>query len=159
MSRQKAKVEHAKTIQYLVFALGDERYAIEIDRVQEIRAFTPITPIPTAPPYVRGVMNLRGTVAPVVGLREKFALTSVPYDKFSVIVVLLVEGKAIGLVVDAVTDVLNVPEGSVEPLPELGGRVDTSFIVGIIREEEKYALVLDSKAIVGEAPALEEVAA
>lgn len=140
----------AATTQYLTFTLDAEEYAIDIARVQEIRAFTPITTIPTVPAYVKGVINLRGTVSPVVGLREKFGMASRAYDKFSVILVLVVGAKSVGVIVDSVADVMTVPTTAVEAVPELGPRLDTSFIVGMVRVGEKFAIVLDVDRIVGE---------
>src|ERR1700735_3341871 len=91
--------------QYLSFALGEEQYGIEILRVQEIKGYSGITPIPNTPPHIRGVMNLRGTVIPVVDLRAKFNLNTQAYDKLTVIIVVTVGARIIGLVVDAVSDV------------------------------------------------------
>jgi purine-binding chemotaxis protein CheW len=138
--------------QHLTFNLDDEEYAVPIELVQEIRAFTPITPIPNAPPYVKGVINLRGAVSPVLGLREKFGLPDRAYDRFSVIVVVVVGGKSTGLIVDRVADVVGIQPADIAPVPDLGGRVDTSFISGMAKFDRKFAIVLDVSRIVGEAP-------
>jgi purine-binding chemotaxis protein CheW len=94
--------------QYLTFLLEDQEYGLEIFKIREIRGYAPITPIPNVPPHVRGVMNLRGTVLPVVDLRMKFRLPPVEYNKFTVIVIANVADKTVGLLVDAVSDVLTV---------------------------------------------------
>lgn len=134
--------------QYLTFMLGEEEYAVDVLRVQEIKGYSAVTPIPTAPHFIRGVMNLRGTVVPVVGLRETFGMPPVPYDKFSVIVLLTVGPRVIGLLVDAVADVVDLETAQIEMPPELGGRVDTSYITGIARAGEKFIIVLSIEKIV-----------
>ena len=92
--------------QFLTFLLEDQEYGLEIFKIREIRGYAPITPIPNVPPHVRGVMNLRGTVLPVVDLRMKFRLPAVEYSKYTVIVIATVGEKTVGLLVDAVSDVL-----------------------------------------------------
>jgi purine-binding chemotaxis protein CheW len=134
--------------QFLTFLLGDEEYAVDVLRVQEIKGYSAVTPIPTAPHFIRGVMNLRGTVVPVVGLRETFGMPPVPYDKFSVIVVLTVGSRVIGLLVDAVADVVDLETAQIEMPPELGDRVDTSYITGIARAGEKFIIVLSIEKLV-----------
>src|SRR5271154_1024816 len=96
--------------QYLTFTLGAEEYGIEILKVQEIKGYSAITHIPNAPPHVKGVMNLRGTVVPVVDLRARFGMEAVEYSKFTVIIVVMVGEKIAGVVVDAVSDVLNISQ-------------------------------------------------
>src|SRR5512142_2514663 len=104
--------------QYLTFSLGAEEYGLEILRVQEIKGYSAITPIPNTPHHVKGVMNLRGTVVPVVDLRTKFSLASVEYNKFTVIIIVTVAAKTIGLIVDAVSDVLEIPASGIRPAPD-----------------------------------------
>jgi purine-binding chemotaxis protein CheW len=128
--------------QYLTFNLGDEEYGIEILRVQEIKGYTPITPIPNAPAFIKGVMNLRGTVVPVMGLRETFGMPSIEYGKFSVIIVTAVGDKVIGILVDAVTDVIDLAVTDIDMAPELGARVDTSMVRGMGRTGDKFIILL-----------------
>ena len=116
------------TSQYLTFALGQEEYGIDILRVQEIKGLSAVTPIPNSPAYVKGVMNLRGTVVPIFDLRLKFGMESQAYDRFTVIVVVNVGERIVGLVVDAVSDVLDIENGSIEPAPDLGASIDTSVL-------------------------------
>jgi purine-binding chemotaxis protein CheW len=132
----------ANMTQYLTFNLGDEEYGIEILRVQEIKGYTPITPIPNAPAFIKGVMNLRGTVVPVMGLRETFGMPSVEYGKFSVIIITAVGDKVIGLVVDAVSDVIDLAVTDIDMAPELGVRVDTSMLRGMGRVGDKFIILL-----------------
>ena len=135
--------------QYLTFALGGEEYGIDILRVQEIKGYTAVTPIPNAPAYVKGVMNLRGTVVPVFDLRLRFGMESHPFDRFTVIVVVNLAARVAGLVVDGVSDVLDFPAGSIEPAPDLGASVDMSLIQGIARYQDRLITLLDIDPIVG----------
>jgi purine-binding chemotaxis protein CheW len=136
--------------QYLTFTLGEEDYGLEILTVQEIKGWSGITPIPNTPPHVKGVMNLRGTVIPVVDLRVKFGMAVREYDKFTVIIVVTVRDKIVGLVVDAVSDVLDIPAAEVRPAPELGARTDTRFIRGMATLSEKLVVLLDIKELLGD---------
>jgi purine-binding chemotaxis protein CheW len=129
--------------QYLTFTLGAEEYGLDILRVQEIRGFSAITPIPNMPPHIRGVMNLRGTVIPVLDLRAKFGLEAVEYTKFSVIIIATVGDRITGMVVDAVSDVLNISAADVRPCPDFGARVDTRFVSGMVNTGEHLAVLLD----------------
>lgn len=131
--------------QYLTLRLGDEEYAIDILGVQEIKGYSAITPIPHAPPHIKGVINLRGTVVPVVGLRERFGLPTIEYDKFTVIVVAKVGAKIVGIVVDAVTDVLTISRSELDAPPEFGSGVDTSFMIGVAKTAERLVIVLDAE--------------
>jgi purine-binding chemotaxis protein CheW len=146
-----SQVSHTTDIQqYLSFALGEEQYAIEILRVQEIKGYSGITPIPNTPAHIRGVMNLRGTVIPVVDLRAKFNLETHSYDKFTVIIVVTVGSRIIGLVVDAVSDVLDVSRAQIRPAPELGHREDTRFISGMVHVGERLVVLLDIATLLAE---------
>lgn len=136
--------------QYLTFSLGDEEYGIDILKVQEIKGYSAITYIPNTPPHIKGVMNLRGTVIPVVDLRVKFSMPAVEYNKFTVIIVVTVGEKILGLVVDAVSDVLNIARGDVRPAPDFGARVDTKFISGVASLNDRLAVLLDIQKLLSE---------
>jgi purine-binding chemotaxis protein CheW len=136
--------------QYLSFALGEEQYGIEILKVQEIKGYSGVTPIPNTPPHIRGVMNLRGTVVPVVDLRTKFSRETRPYDKFTVIIVVTVGAKIVGLVVDAVSDVLDIATQDIRPTPELGRREDMRFLQGMATVGEKLVVLLDIDTLLEE---------
>lgn len=140
--------------QFLTFTLGEEEYGIDILKVQEIRGYSAITHIPNAPAHVRGIMNLRGTVVPVVDLRAKFGMPAAESSKFTVIIVVMVGEKIAGLVVDAVSDVLNISQADVRPAPDLGARCDTRFISGVVSVADKLAVLLDIERLLTE----EEVA-
>jgi purine-binding chemotaxis protein CheW len=136
--------------QFLTFRLEAEEYAIDILKVQEIKGYSAITPIPNAPHYIKGVINLRGTVVPVVGLRERFGMPSVPYDRFTVIILVTVGTKVVGMVVDAVSDVLVLRDEDIEAPPDFGGSVDTSFMRGLAKVGERLVLALDIERAVGD---------
>lgn len=129
--------------QYLSFPLGSERFAIEILRVQEIRALTAITPIPNAPPHIRGVINLRGTIVPVLDLRLRFGLSTSADPRFAIILVISSHDRIVGLIADAVPKVLTAALDEVAPPPAFGQHVDTSFISGVLTRSNELIILLD----------------
>lgn len=129
--------------QFLTFVLGDEHYGVEILQVQEIRGFTPVTPLPNSPAYVRGVINLRGTIVPVVDLRLKLGLPERAYDRFTVVVVTTVGTKIVGLIVDAVSDVMTFEDKSIQPAPTLGDGQQAPLAQGIARLDDRLVVLLD----------------
>ena len=139
----KQTAEAVSAGQYLTFALGSEEYGIELLKVQEIKGYSAVTPIPSTPPHIKGVMNLRGAVIPVVDLRVRFGMETIEYTQFNVIIVINVGAKVMGLLVDAVSDVLNVGAGEVRPAPDFGTRADTRFISGMASAGDKIAVLLD----------------
>jgi purine-binding chemotaxis protein CheW len=137
-----ATVSAQQSQQFLTFILDEREYALELFKIQEICGYSPITPIPSLPPHVRGVMNLRGTVLPVIDLRMKFRLSAVEYTKFTVIVIARIEDKTVGLLVDAVSDVLHVNHDDLRPAPDFGSAVDTEFINGVFQTHDRLAVAL-----------------
>ena len=137
--------------QYLTFMLGKEEYAAEILKVQEIKGHTPITSIPNAPPFIRGVINLRGTVIPVIDLRLRFGVGSGEYDRLSVIGVAKVGDRVTGLVVDAVSDVLDVTADQIEPPPDLGVAVDLSCLTGVAKAGDRLVILLNIERVLADA--------
>lgn len=135
--------------QFLTFALNDQDFGIDILRVQEIKNFTRVTPIPNMPECIKGVMNLRGTVVPVIDLRQRFNMPTAEYNQFTVIIVVNVGEKIVGLVVDAVSDVLNVGEDSIEGPPDLGA-IDTSFIKGLAKSGDRLVSLLDIEVLLND---------
>lgn len=135
------------TDQYLTFMLGDEEFGVDILRVQEIKGWEKATAIPNTPEYIRGVMNLRGTVIPIVDLRRRFDLESADYTATTVVIVLRVEGdhsdRTMGFVVDAVSEVYNVAAENLQPPPDFGTRVNTKFIRGLAVVDQKMVILLD----------------
>jgi purine-binding chemotaxis protein CheW len=134
---------NAEGHQFLTFRLQDEEYGIEILRVQEIKGFSRVTPIPNTPRFVRGVLNLRGEVVPILDLRTRFNMPETDYNSFTVIIVVNVGQKVVGLVVDAVSDVLNVGPREIEPVPDLGAGIDVSFLTGMAKAGERLVTLLN----------------
>lgn len=117
--------------EFLSFRLGDEEYGIDILRVREIRSYEPPTRIANAPSFIKGVINLRGVIVPIVDLRLKFACEVVEYTDFTVVIVLNVHGRMLGAVVDSVSDVLALGADSIKAPPEMTTSVDADYIIGI----------------------------
>ncbi len=136
--------------QFLTFLLEDQEYGLEIFKIREIRGYAPVTPIPNVPPHVRGVMNLRGTVLPVIDLRMKFRLPAVDYSKFTVIVIATVGEKTVGLLVDAVSDVLMVAQDAMREAPDFGAAVDTRFINGVFESRDHLIVALSLEELLSE---------
>ena len=150
MQAQLASPVQQQPFQFLTFLLDEQEYGLELFRIQEICGYAPITPIPNVPEHVRGVMNLRGTVLPVVDLRMKFRLPVVEYTKFTVIVIAMVEEKTVGLLVDAVSDVLQVTQESMRSAPDFGSTVDTKFINGVFQTKDHLAVALNLEKLLAE---------
>lgn len=136
--------------QYLTFTLGEEHYGAEILRVQEIKGYTAVTRIPNTPDYIKGVLNLRGTIVPIIDLRTKFGMEKIDYSRFTVIVVVVVRDRIVGIIVDAVSDVLSIPKKEIQPPPKFGTSVDVSFISGIGKCGEKLVALLDIDRVLSE---------
>ena len=131
------------TTQFLTFTLQSEEYALDILKVQEIKGLTKITPIPNAPGHIRGVMNLRGTVVPVIDLRVRFGTMDSEAQHLAVIIVVNVAKRIVGLMVDTVSDVLRFDHSEIESAPDLGRAVDTTFIAGMAKSADKLVMILD----------------
>ncbi len=149
LSRNTGGVFDDDVHQYLTFMLGQEQYGIEILKVQEIKGYTPPTPIPNAPAFVRGVMNLRGTVVPVADLRARLGMPATENDQFTVVIVVTVGSKVFGLVVDAVSDVLDIPGNDIEPRPDLGSGADITYLKGMAKTAERLIALLDIEELLG----------
>jgi purine-binding chemotaxis protein CheW len=148
-----AEVTTVGSNQMLTFTLGDETYGVDILRVQEIRGWTPVTRIPQTPPHVLGVLNLRGSIVPIVDLRMRFMLPHVEYTPLTVIIVLSVESPAgrrdFGVVVDGVSDVIDVSSAEIKPPPDLGNQVSTEFIEGLASVSDRMVMLLDIDRLIG----------
>lgn len=129
--------------QYLTFQLGEELYGVDILCVQEIKGYTTVTKIPNTPSHIKGVLNLRGTIVPIVELRTKFSMPTIDYTMFTVIVVVVVRDRIMGLVVDSVSDVLNIDQKDIQPPPQFGAKVDVSVLTGIGKSGEKLVALLN----------------
>lgn len=129
--------------EYLTFTLGAEEYAIDILKVQEIRGYEQPTLIANAPPFIKGVINLRGIIVPIVDLRIKFNLGKIDYTPFTVVIILNVAGRVIGAVVDSVSDVISLTPSQVRPAPDFSGSFDTKYIIGLSTVEGRMMIVTD----------------
>ena len=134
--------------QYLTFMLADEEYGVDILRVQEIKGWDGVTPMPNMPDYILGVINLRGTVVPIVDLRKLFQQESIPFDKTTVVIVVRVSNgedgeRTMGIVVDAVSEVHNIAKADLKPAPDFGGTCSTESIKGLATENDKMLIMLD----------------
>lgn len=129
--------------QFLTFILGEEHYGVDILRVQEIKGYTNVTRIPNTPEYIKGVLNLRGTIVPIIDLRCKFGMPKIEYTRFTVIVVLVIKDRVTGFIVDAVSDVLNIAKKDIQPTPQFGANVKVDFINGIGKSGDKLVSLLD----------------
>ena len=144
--------------QFLTFQLGEELYGVDILRVQEIKGYTTVTKIPNTPDYIKGVLNLRGTIVPIVELRTTFGMPTIDYTMFTVIVVVVVRDRIMGLVVDSVSDVLNISKKDIQPPPEFGTKVDVSVLNGIGKSGDKLVALLNIDRLLTEGEMQEAVA-
>ena len=149
------QVRHAPAgREYLTFRLGSEEYGIDILKVQEIRSYEPPTKIANAPSYLKGVVNLRGVIVPIVDLRIKFNCVNdsggADINSFTVVIVLNVRGRVVGAVVDSVSDVMQLAEQAIQPAPEMSASVvDTTYITGIANINERLLILMDIEALMG----------
>jgi purine-binding chemotaxis protein CheW len=141
--------------EFLTFRLGAEEYGIDILRVQEIRSYEQPTRIANSPEFIKGVVNLRGVIVPIVDLRLKFACPSADYNSFTVVIVLNVKGRVVGAVVDSVSDVLELTSQAIKPAPEMAAAIDTSFITGIgsikTDNHDRMLILMDIEALMASA--------
>lgn len=129
--------------EFLTFCLGNEEYGIEILKVQEIRGWEQPTTIANSPDFIKGVINLRGTIVPIVDMRIKFGLGNADYNALTVVIILNVAKRVVGIVVDAVSDVITLSGEQIRPAPQFGGAMDTQHIVGLGTIEERMLILLD----------------
>jgi purine-binding chemotaxis protein CheW len=137
----------ARNGEYLTFRLGAEEYGIDILRVQEIRSYEPPTRIANVPAFIKGVVNLRGVIVPIVDLRLKLACASAEYNHFTVVIVLNVRGRVVGAVVDSVSDVLQLSGDAIREAPAMNSTVETSYITGIGSVADRMLILMDIEAL------------
>jgi purine-binding chemotaxis protein CheW len=145
--------------EYLTFRLGAEEYGIDILRVQEIRSYEQPTRIANSPAFIKGVVNLRGVIVPIIDLRLKLGCDSAEYNTFTVVVVLNVRGRVVGAVVDSVSDVLELGRDHIKPAPEMNSSIDASYITGIgtiksghgENEAERMLILMDIEGLMSSA--------
>ncbi|MFZ6844899.1 chemotaxis protein CheW [Undibacterium sp. RuTC16W] len=129
--------------EFLAFTLGSEEYGIDILKVQEIRGYEAVTRIANAPVFLKGVINLRGIIVPVVDMRIKFNLGEPTYDQFTVVIILNIGGRIVGMVVDSVSDVTTLLPEQVRPAPEMGTTFSSDFLIGLGTLDERMLILVD----------------
>ncbi len=129
--------------QYVTFVIAGESYGVPVLKVQEIIGMTQIVPVPNSEEFLKGVINLRGSVVPVVDMRKRFRLEERDYDMFTVIIIVEVKGLLVGMIVDAVSDVADIPASAIQGTPHLSSKIDREFISGIGNINDKLAIILD----------------
>lgn len=132
-----------KPLEFLSFSLGAEEYGIDIQNVQELRSYEPVTHIANAPDYVKGVVNLRGIIVPIIDMRIKFSLPEPTYDTSTVVIILNVAGSVMGIVVDSVFDVTLLSSDQIKPAPRLGGKIDLDYLIGMGTIDGRMLLLVD----------------
>ncbi|NDW21741.1 chemotaxis protein CheW [Alteromonas hispanica] len=134
--------------EFLSFVLGDEQYALDIMSVKEIRGYEPVTKIANAPSFIKGVLNLRGDIVPIVDLRIKFDVGEAKYDEFTIVIMLNVFDRIVGIVVDAVSDVITLSEDDIKPPPEFGVAFDTKFLHGLAEVNEAMVIIVNIESLI-----------
>lgn len=137
--------------QYLTLRLGDESYAIDIMRVQEIRSYEEPTKMANSPSFIKGVVNLRGVIVPIVDLRMKLNISKVEYNEFTVVIILNVRGRVVGAVVDAVSDVVTLDAKMIKPAPQFESAIDARFILGLANVGDRMLIVMNMEALLSNA--------
>ena len=147
--------------EYLTFTLGPEEYAIDILKVQEIRGYENPTTIANSPEFIKGVINLRGIIVPIVDMRIKFGVGKAEYTPFTVVIILSIGGRVVGIVVDGVSDVTSLRSDQVRPAPEFASTVDTRYIKGLGTISERMLIVVDIEKLMlsGEMALVDEAVA
>ena len=130
-------------LEVVTFKLGEEEYGIDIQKVQELRGYDAVTRIANAPEYIKGVVNLRGIIVPIIDMRIKFKLGEPTYDQFTVVIVLNIGGRVVGMVVDSVSDVITLTGEQIKPAPEMGSVLDADYLIGLGTLEERMLILVD----------------
>ena len=147
MKEEQAKTE-SNRLEFLTFTLGDEHYGLDIMKVKEIRGYEPVTKIANAPPFIKGVLNLRGDIVPIVDLRLKFAVGSAVYNEFTIVIMLYIGERIVGIVVDAVSDVVNIDAEDIKPPPEFGVAFDSQYLHGLAPINENMIILLNIEKLI-----------
>lgn len=129
--------------EFLTFTLGPEEYGLEILKVQEIRSYDTVTSIPNAPVFLKGVINLRGVIVPIIDMRLKFSLNEFKYDEFTVVIILNIGARVMGIVVDSVSDVISLTADEIKPAPEFGSIFSAEYILGLGTVEQRMLILVD----------------
>jgi purine-binding chemotaxis protein CheW len=135
------------TRQYISFTIGEEEYGVDIMAIREIKGWTASTELPNTPPYVRGVINLRGAIVPIFDLRTRFGGGPTETSARHVIIVVSVKSRVVGILVDAVADIITVVSSNIKPVPELETKVDAGFLAGLVTVEGRMVALLDLESL------------
>jgi purine-binding chemotaxis protein CheW len=135
--------------EFLSFRLGAEEYGIDILKVQEIRGYDAVTRIANTPEFLKGVINLRGTIVPIIDLRIKFGLGTPVYDEFTVVIILNVASRVVGVVVDSVSDVLTLSDEQMRPAPEFSAALETQYVTGLGAIDSRMLILVDIEKLIG----------
>jgi purine-binding chemotaxis protein CheW len=130
-------------LEFLAFTLGKEEYGISIQKVQELRGYETVTRVANAPPFIKGVVNLRGIIVPIIDMRIRFNLGTPTYDAMTVVVILNVAGRVVGMVVDSVSDVVTLTPAQIKPAPEMSGSMSTDYLTGLGSIDERMLILID----------------
>ncbi len=130
-------------LEVLAFTLGQEEYGLNILKVQEIRGYDNVTRIANVPDFIKGVVNLRGIIVPIVDMRIKFNIGKPVYDQFTVVIILKIAERTLGIVVDSVSDVVTLEQGQIKPPPSLGSAMNTDYLIGLGTLEQRLLIVVD----------------
>ena len=132
-----------KALEFLSFTLGQEEYGIDIQKVQELRGYDTVTRIANAPEHIKGVVNLRGIIVPIIDMRIKFNLGTPTYDQFTVVIILNLASRVMGMVVDSVSDVITLTPGQIKPAPAIGSVLDTAYLIGLGTLDDRMLILVD----------------
>lgn len=135
--------------EFLTFTLGKEEYGLDILKVQEIRGYDAVTAIANSPEFIKGVINLRGIIVPIVDMRIKFNLGKVEYNEYTVVIILNVAKRVVGMVVDGVSDVITLKPEQVKPAPEFGSAFDTQYLTGLGTVDARMLILVDIEKLMG----------
>ena len=132
-----------RPLEFLAFTLGEEEYGIDIQKVQELRGYDAVTRIANAPAFIKGVVNLRGIIVPIIDMRVKLNLSDPSYDQFTVVIVLNIGGRVVGMVVDSVSDVITLAPEQIKDAPQMGSLLDTDYLIGLGTVGERMLILMD----------------
>lgn len=138
-----AAYNQLETREFLAFKLGNEEYGIDILKVQEIRGYEKPTRMANVPEFIKGVVNLRGIIVPIIDMRIKFNMETVEYNEFTVVIILTVSGRVLGIVVDGVSDVTTLTPEQIKAAPDFSSNLDTSYVIGLGTLDERMLILMD----------------
>ena len=142
-SGNKSTVSASTALEFLAFTLGDDEYGIDIQSVQELRSYDTVTRLANTPEFIKGVVNLRGIIVPIIDMRIKFSLGTPVYDQVTVVIVLNIGGRVMGMVVDSVSDVITLTSDEIKPPPQMGTAINTDYLIGIGALDQRMLVLID----------------